>query len=87
MNDVIWDFPKRVRASSSVNGRNFVSSLVESVIEDCKRFIQDFVDSVIVFEDKVEVNLKIPEPSSSLIIRRTVNRQFLPTVRNKPRPP
>ena len=56
-------------------------------IEDCKRFIQDFVDSVIVFEDKVEVNLKIPEPSSSLIIRRTVNRQFLPTVRNKPRPP
>ena len=50
-------------------------------ISDCKRFIQDFVDSVIVFQDKVEVNLKIPASSSSLIIRRTVSRQFLPTVK------
>lgn len=55
--------------------------------EDCKRFIENFVDSVIVFEDKVEVNLKIPDKYSSFIIRRTINRQFLPTINKRSKPP
>ena len=48
--------------------------------EDCKRFIKDFVDSVIVYEDKIEVNLKISSEIEGYRINRTVSRQFLPTV-------
>ena len=54
MNDVIRDFPKRVRTSSSVNGRNFVSSLVESVI---------------VYKDRVEIDLMLPKGAKKLEIK------------------
>ena len=76
------DTPSEVTEESLRSMITMFSDKIKSRnISDCKRFIQDFVDSVIVFQDKVEVNLKIPASSSSLIIRRTVSRQFLPTVK------
>ena len=52
--------------------------------EDCKQFINDFVDSIVVYRDKVEANLKIALPDTEgFTLTRTVNRQFLPTVNKK----
>ena len=52
--------------------------------EDCKQFINDFVDSIVVYRDKVEANLKIALPDTEgFTLTRTVNRQFLPTVTKK----
>ena len=53
INEIVRDFPNKVRASISVNGRNLVYSLV---------------DSVVVFKDRVEVNLKLPEGTKELRI-------------------
>ena len=62
---IIDTFAERVRARNK---------------EDCKSFIKDFVDSVIVYEDKVEVNLKISPVFGSYPITKTLNRKFLPAV-------
>lgn len=53
-------------------------------IVECKRFIGDFIEWVIVYETKVEVVLKI---SSAIVsgceysVTKSVNRQFLPSVK------
>ena len=59
----------------------FSAKIREHDSAECKTFIGDFVDSVIVYTDKVEVNLKIPEGADDFVLRRTVNRKFLPTVK------
>ena len=52
--------------------------------EDCKQFINDFVDSIVVYKDKVEANLKVALPDTDgFTLTRSVNRQFLPTVNGK----
>ncbi len=62
---IIDTFSERVRARNK---------------EDCKSFIKDFVESVVVYENKVEVNLKITPDFGSYPITRTVSRKFLPAV-------
>lgn len=59
----------------------FRVSVQERNIVECKRFIGEFVDCVLVSDSRIEIKLKI---SSSIIsgcnytITKTINRQFLP---------
>ena len=57
---------------------NFSERLKKRNTEDCKRFISEFVDSVIIYKDKVDVNLKLSPAIDDYTISRSVNRQFLP---------
>ena len=65
--------------------RRIIGSFAERVRtrdkEDCKRFIRDFVDSVIIYQDKVEVNLKISNLAEGFTLTQSINRQFLPKVK------
>ena len=56
INEIVLGFPEKVRASGSVNGRNLVYSLI---------------DSVVVFKDRVEIKLKLPEDSQELTFSHT----------------
>lgn len=62
--------------------RTVISSFSERLkkrnAEDCKRFIGEFVDSVTVYKDKVDVSLKLLPAIDDYTISRSVNRQFLP---------
>ncbi len=59
----------------------FRESVKERNIVECKRFIGEFVDCVLVSDSRIEIKLKI---SSSIIngcnytITKAINRQFLP---------
>ncbi len=53
----------------------FAQRVRERDREDCKQFIQDFVDSIVVYRDKIEANLKIALPDiEGFTLTRSVNR-------------
>ncbi len=69
LREMIGTFAQRVRARNR---------------EDCKQFINDFVDRIVVYKDKVEANLKVALPDTDgFTLTRSVNRRFLPTVNDK----
>ena len=69
LREMIGTFAQRVRARNR---------------EDCKQFINDFVDSIVVYKDKVAANLKAALPDTDgFTLTRSVNSHFLPSVNGR----